>query len=339
MKRKGNLYEKLCKRDNLESAHKNASRHKSGRRSVIRFNEDLSTNIDKLHKSLSVGVFKPSECEYKTIKDRKKTRMLSIRPYSPDKVTQHGIINVMSPVWRDSFTRDTYTNLKDHGLHQCVERLKKDLHNDPCGTKYCLQIDLVQHYPLMNHNVIKESVRRKLKDKRLLGLIDGFVDTMQGLSLGDPLSGWIENVVMSPFDHKVKEVYHVMYYYRFQDDMVFLSGDKMALHRLRKETARDMSCIGQQIKGNWQVYPVDARGIDFIGYRFFHGYTILRKSIKQDIFRLISKYGSGEVSEDAFKKSMASRLGWLKWCDSHRLKKKIKQEITKAENKRKEKQK
>ena len=28
---------------------------------------------------------------------------------------------------------------------------------------------------------------------------------------------------------------------------------------------------------NWQVFPVDVRGIDFIGFRCFHGYTLLRK--------------------------------------------------------------
>lgn len=337
MKRHGGLYDRICDKRNVELAHENASKHKSRRPSVLKFNEDLDNNVSRISECLLDGTFKPTECVLRKVKDKRKYRVLSLRPYNKDKVIQHSMINVLGPIWRASFTKDTFSNLKGHGLHQCAERLKRDLHKDKDGTKYCLQIDLVQHYPTMSHDIIKYGVRRKIKDSRLLSLVDAFVDTMDGLSLGDPISGWLQNAVMSPFDHKVKEVYGVKYYYRFQDDMVFLSDDKESLRRLLVNVTSDMRALGQNVKGNWQIYEVDTRGIAFIGYRFFHGYTLLRKSIKKDIFRLISDYGKGKVSESAFKKSMASRLGWLKWCDSHRLQEKISIKIKEAQTKRKEK--
>lgn len=336
MNRKGGLYDRFLTKKNFEKAHENASRHKSGKSGVIKFNEDVDGNIGKLLKMHSSGSFTSTPCVNMGIKDRRKFRVLSIRPYAPDKVTQHGVINVIAPILRASFTRDTYTNLKGHGLHQCVVRLQRDLYNDYEGTKFCLQIDLKHHYPSMEHDVMKDSVRHKIKDKRIVSLIDDFIDTMPGLSLGDPVSGWIENAVMSPFDHKVKEVYGIRYYYRFQDDMVFLAADSGTLHRLLESVRADMSAIGQSIKDNWQIFPVDGRGIDFIGYRFFHGYTLLRKSIKRDIFRLIRKYAAGKVDDNAFEQSMASRMGWLTWCDSFRLRQKIYKEIEEAQIKRKE---
>ena len=35
-----------------------------------------------------------------------------------------------------------------------------------------------------------------------------------------------------------------------------------------------------QIKDNYQIFPVEFRGIDFVGYVFRHNYTRIRKGIK-----------------------------------------------------------
>ena len=35
-----------------------------------------------------------------------------------------------------------------------------------------------------------------------------------------------------------------------------------------------------QVKDNWQVFPLNKRGLDFVGYVFHPGYTKLRKRIK-----------------------------------------------------------
>lgn len=339
MKRFGNLYDKFLNRCNFELAHANASRHKTGKLCIVNFNKNKDGNIDSVVALLGEDRFSASQCMRKRIQDGKKERVLSIRPYNPDKIIQHGMINVFSPILRPSFTRDTYTNLKGRGLHQCVQRLKRDLYRDPEGTKYCLQIDLCQHYPCMSHDVMKRALRRKIKDRKMLELFDKFIDTMDGLSLGDPVSGWIENAVMSYFDHKVKEVYKIRYYYRFQDDMVFLSDDINVLHKLRLALDGDMGYIRQTVKHNWQIYPVDARGIDFIGYRFFHGYTLIRDSIKHDIFALLKRYEKGNIKKEKFRKSFESRMGWLVWADCYRLRKKILSELERIEKEMGEKEK
>ena len=38
-----------------------------------------------------------------------------------------------------------------------------------------------------------------------------------------------------------------------------------------------------RIKSNWQIFPVDARGVDFLGYVFYHTHTKIRKKVKQNI--------------------------------------------------------
>lgn len=338
MKRFNGIYEKFCTRTNLEQAEKNARKHKESKHYVKTFDINKDAKLDALEALHKSGDFKTSRYRKKVIQE-KKTRVLGILPYYPDRIRQHAIINVMKPIWVPSFTACTYSNLKGHGLHQCAMKLQKVLRKDPKGTQYCLQTDLVQHYPTMSHDVLKTEIQRKIKDRKMLELFDKFIDTMDGLSLGDPVSGWIENAVMSYFDHKVKEVYKIRYYYRFQDDMVFLSDDINVLHKLRLALDGDMGYIRQTVKHNWQIYPVDARGIDFIGYRFFHGYTLIRDSIKHDIFALLKRYEKGKIKKEKFRKSFESRMGWLVWADCYRLRKKILSELERIEKEMGEKEK
>lgn len=48
--------------------------------------------------------------------------------------------------------------------------------------------------------------------------------------------------------------------------------------------------LNLELKPNYQIFPVESRGIDFVGYKFYHTHVLLRKSIKMRMFRLINLY-------------------------------------------------
>ena len=103
--------------------------------------------------------------------------------------------------------------------------------------------------------------------------------------------------------------------------MVILGDDKSNLHHLFNEIASYMSTLGLDVKSNWQVFPVDSRGIDFVGYVFFHSHTMMRKSIKQTLCRRVSRMNKKESSftEMEFMRSISPWWGWAKHCDSKNL--------------------
>lgn len=70
-----------------------------------------------------------------------------------------------------------------------------------------------------------------------------------------------------------------------------------------------------ELKGNYQVFAVKDRGIDFIGYVFYHNYTLLRKSIKKNLARKVKRHCRSQT--------LASYKGWMKHCDSKHLQKKL----------------
>jgi hypothetical protein len=78
------------------------------------------------------------------------------------------------------------------------------------------------------------------------------------------------------------------------------------------------------VKGNYQVFPVEARGIDFLGYVFWHSHILLRKSIKKRFARKVKKYRS---YPEKLTLCYASYKGWATHCNSRNLVKKLSNEI------------
>lgn len=106
---------------------------------------------------------------------------------------------------------------------------------------------------------MKEIVRRKIKDPKLLRLIDKIIDSSPGLPIGNYLSQYLANLYLSPLDHFCKEALGIKYYFRYCDDIVILHASKDALHSIRKIIDSYLYFLKLEIKDNWQVFPVDAR--------------------------------------------------------------------------------
>jgi RNA-directed DNA polymerase len=77
----------------------------------------------------------------------------------------------------------------------------------------------------------------------------------------------------------------------------------------------DVSNLKLQVKDNYHIFPIDAQPLDFLGYEFHRGYTLLRKSIKQRFARAVA-IGAGPLT-------LASYWGWAKHCNSSHLMKKL----------------
>jgi hypothetical protein len=117
----------------------------------------------------------------------------------------------------------------------------------------------------------------------------------------------------------LKEEKGVKYYFRYADDIVILSDNKEWLHNLLVDMRRYLhDNLKLKVKKNWQVFPVDSRGIDFLGYVFFHTHTRLRKTIKQHLCRRVARMKKRKVmpTKAQYKQAIASWWGWCKYCDS-----------------------
>lgn len=273
-------------------------------------------NIQVLHEALINKTFKTSKYHTFYIYEPKEREIYQL-PYYPDRIVHHAIMNILEPIWMSVFTADTYSCIKGRGIHAIVRKLKSTL-KDKENTIYCLKLDIRKFYPSIDHDVLKEIIRRKIKDDDLLELLDAIIDSAGGVPIGNYLSQYFANLYLAYFDHWIKETKRVKYYYRYADDIIILNASKEQLHDLFnaiKEYLHDK--LKLQIKGNYQIFPVDVRGIDFVGYRFYHTHVLLRKSIKKNFARAVKR--AGKYS----KQVQSSYYGWAKHCNSRNLLKKL----------------
>lgn len=314
MKRKNNLFQKIVSIENLNEAEKKARLGKTKQYGVQLFDKSPEGNLQKLNEMLLNKVYRTSN--YETFKVfEPKERLVYRLPYYPDRILHHAIMNVMEPIFVSVFTSDSYSCIKGRGIHGAVKNLKKDLKNIE-NTRYCLKIDIVKFYPNVNHEILKIVLRKKIKDQDLLWLLDEIIDSAEGLPIGNYLSQYFANLYLTYFDHWIKEKKKVKYYYRYADDMVFLASSKEELHNLLHEIIEYLNInLKLKVKNNYQIFPVEKRGIDFVGYVFYHTHTLLRKSIKKSFARAIKKNKN--------KATIAAYKGWTNHANARNLMKKI----------------
>lgn len=314
MKRLNNLYQQICSPENLELADQRARKGKLQQYGVKQFDKNRVQNLQQLQQMLSAKTYKTSQYTTFVIYEPKEREVYRL-PYFPDRITHHAVMNILEPVFVSMFTADTYSCIKGKGIHAAVEAVKNAL-KDVAGTTYCLKLDIRKFYPSVDHDILKQILRRKFKDQDLLWLLAEIIDSADGLPIGNYLSQYFANLYLTGFDHWIKEVKRVKYYFRYADDLVILAADKPSLHALLADIRHYLQInLKLEIKPNYQVFPVDARSIDFVGYRFYHTHTLLRKSIKQNFARMLARR-----KNDA---SIASYTGWAKHCNSKNLLKKL----------------
>lgn len=315
MKRLGNIFHEICSLDNLRLADKKARKGKLTQLGVKQFDRNAETNLFLLHDALLNRTFRTSEYKVFKIKDPKEREVHRL-PYYPDRIVHHAVMNRLESMFMANFTADTFSCIKGKGIHGASYQLRKAL-QDTKNTQFCLKLDIKKFYHSVNHAILKALVRRKIKDKDLLWLLDEIIDSAEGLPIGNYLSQYLANYYLSPMDHWIKETLRVKHYFRYADDIVILGNNKKDLHAVLAQIREHMKVnLKLQVKENYQVFPVSSRGIDFVGYVHYHEVVYLRKGIKKRLCKAVLNGGNHL--------SAASYYGWLKHCDSKNLLKKLK---------------
>lgn len=285
MKRKGNLYERIISLSNLKEAVKIAKRGKSKQFGVKKFFEDEEEHLNIVHELLNHRKFKTSRYSEIEIFEPKQ-RIIARLPFYKDRLVHWAIMLHLRDIFVNCFISQTYSGIKGRGINKA----SYDLRGVIKSYQYCLKLDIKKFYENVDRDILKTLLRRKLKDKELLTLLDEIIDSYpKGLPLGSLLSQYFANFYLNYFDHYIKETLKVKDYFRYMDDLVILSNSKEDLHNIFKHLKEYLATLKLEIKGNYQVFPIDDRGIDFVGFRHYTTHTLLRKSIKKNYVKSKNK--------------------------------------------------
>lgn len=327
----GRIYERISDVSNINLADESARKNKIKSRKYIaehdKFkafeNYDLSEDLKNFtYKTSPYSKFKVYE---------PKERIIYKLPYYPDRICHHAILNVLKFYWERLFIYQTYSCIKGRGIHKCLKDVKKAL-VDKKNTRYCLEIDIKKFYPSINHQVLKDEIRKKIKDKHTLWLLDELIDSVKtipgykekGVPIGNWTSQYFGNLILTPLDRFCKQELKCRYYFRYADDIRILSNNKNYLKKVLCCIKLSCKQLKLKVKNTYRIVDMKKNGTDFLGYVMLRNHVLLRKRMKLKMFRTIRKFLEGKITEDKFQRLFNSYRGWLKYCNSKHLLQKIK---------------
>ncbi len=326
MKRYDNLYKTITSLENLSLAHTSARKGKLNYGEVRFVDKHLLKCLSNIQADLVNHTFKSSYYRNFYISDRGKKRQVSVLRYYPDRIVHWALMLVVEPILINNFIDTTYAAIPKRGTHAALSKLHKYM-KDKKGTTYCLKLDVKKFFQNINKEILKELFRRKIKCKSTLWLLDEIIDSFDteskiGIPIGNYTSQYFGNFYLSYFDHWLKNEKHVKYYLRYMDDMIIFSESKEHLHSLFLEIQQYLhEKLKLKIKENWQIFPTAIRGVDFVGYRTFYDFTLLRQRTKRRLKKRIKRMLEVKTLSENDLCVLASYNGILSHCDSYRLRK------------------
>jgi len=324
MRRHGNLWEKITNIENIRLAFHKAALNKNSHLNVQKTKNNLEERLENIRLSLINKTFTTSQYWEKVIFEPKK-RTIYILPFYPDRIIQHALMNLIAPIWDNMFIHDSYACRDKKGLHAGSMRTMEFVRRN----KYVLKCDISKFYPSMNHDILLEIIKRKIKCPDTLWLIENIIRSFPGennVPIGNFTSQWFGNLYMNEVDqfvkHELQKKYGHIDYVRYCDDFCLFNNDKKILKTAREEIRK---FLDEELKlkfSKCDIFPIK-HGVDFLGYRHFDNYILLRKRTTKRVRRRLTAlprlYEKKKITAEQFRSSVASTWGWLKHANTHNL--------------------
>jgi retron-type reverse transcriptase len=332
------LWERIIDFENLYRAFCEASGGKRYRREALKFKSNLEENLIILQNELEWDMYKPAP--YRQFYVYEPKRRLISAPTFRDRVVHHALCQIIEPLFENIFIYETFACRKGKGTHAAVVHAQRcaRIARHTWGDFYVLKCDIKSFFPSVDQDILKRIIRRYISDKKTMHLFDVIIRSYEspdqdgkGIPIGALTSQLGANIVLTPFDHWVKEDNHVRLYARYMDDFIILHKEKEYLWEL---LCKIENYIHDELKMNLNpktgIFP-EKNGIDFCGYRIWATHLKPRKSTIKRAKKRLRKMTrvdktNPEIYEHA-KASLMSFFGYIRHCQGWRTTKSILQGV------------
>ena len=266
-----------------------------------------------------------------------KRRRISAAPFR-DRVVHHAVHAVIAPLFERGFIAHSYANRADKGTHRAVRRYERlrDRH------RYVLRADIFRYFPAIDHEVLKVDVRRRIRCRRTLNVLDLIVDgsnpqepvhvhypgdnlftpyeRRRGLPIGNLTSQLFANVYLDRFDHYVTEVLRAPYL-RYVDDFALFADDRAQLEAWRGRAESFLARRRLSLHPEKTYVAPTAAPATFLGFELRAGGRRRLPEANVRRFRnrlrgLRDRWRAGTVSQEEVEQRV-SRLGGARGARRH----------------------
>ncbi len=318
-----------------------ASRGKRGRMSTSQFEHRLADRLLELQHELRVGAYRPGEYTHFYIHEPKRRR-ISAAPFR-DRVVHHALCNIIEPEFERRFIPDSYANRPGKGTHRAVDRL----HRFACSHRYVLRLDIVKHFPAIDHQILYDGLTGVIHDDGIRELIHrillsgaGVLDQEyemvwfpgddllapcrpRGLPIGNLTSQFWSNCYLHPLDLFVKRELGCSAYLRYVDDFALFSNSKRQLWNWKRAIIGRLASLRLTVHERAaQVIPV-GHGIPWLGFVIYpERRRVKARKVRHATRRLSGCFDAWKKGEISFAEFDAGVQGWInhvRYADSWRL--------------------
>lgn len=228
MKRKNNLYERIYNFDNICAAFKDVASNTKNKVKVNNYTDYKCINIYRIYRTLKDNNYNVGEYTIFKIYEPKERVIISQKMF--DKIINHLISRqILEPALHPCLVDENVAARKNKGTKAGLEYFYK--YNRICNLKYkkyyILKGDISKYFTSIDHDILKEKLKKKIKDKKALNIVFKLIDSnKEGLGIGSMSSQILAVFFLNDFDHFVKEILKIKYYVRFQDDFLIYHESK-----------------------------------------------------------------------------------------------------------------
>ncbi len=306
MKIYNNLFPIIISPTNLFKAWDVFKSDKGNKPDVIHFELELEENIFQLYRDLKNESYKHGAYKGFWIRDPKVRHIhkATVR----DRVLHHAIFKVLNPVFEPTFISNSFSCRIGKGTHKGVETLSTLLRKasrNNTQTCYALKCDIQKFFDSVDHQILFEILKNKIKDEKTLNLLEeiissytaqpvlqerererererGFALRAKGIPIGNLTSQMFTNIYMNEFDQFVKHGLKIKNYVRYTDDFIIISQNEDYLKQIIPALQNFLS---EKLELGLHPKKITIKkfhqGIDFLGYVNFPQHRLLRTKTKK----------------------------------------------------------
>lgn len=256
MKRKNNLYQEICKIENIISAFNEVCRNTNNKKKVQNYKQYKSIYISRICNVLNNKTYKVGKYNVFTIYEPKERRIVSQN--LQDKVINHLVARyILYPVVMPCLIEQNVASRKNKGTRKGLEYAK--IYDTKCKIKYknyyILKFDISKFFASIDQEILKEKIKRKIKDEDALDIIFKIIDSEeQGLGIGSMTSQCLAIFYLNDLDHFIKEKLKLKYYIRYQDDGLIFHESKEYLKICFKEIEKFLDKEHLKLNNKSRIY-------------------------------------------------------------------------------------
>lgn len=345
-----NVFDQIFSMENLYAALEDASSGRRYNRDVLYFNLNAWEMLNDIRQEVYSGMYSIERYFIFYVYEPKKRMIMSIR--FRHRVVQWAVYRVVNPLLVKGYIKDSYGCIADRGNLRAMQRLRYWLTQVSRRDErwYYLKLDISKYFYRISHRILKKILAKKIKDDRLLRVLDAIIDCGHtpfglppgkgpgdvpmeerlydvGMPVGNLMSQMFANLYLDVLDQFCKRVLRIRHYVRCMDDVIILSDSKAQLREWKDRIAAFLAEeLALQLNKKTCIRPV-SQGIEFVGYRVWADRAVIRKSTTLHMKKVLrakkEAYRAKEITLEQASDPLTAYLGMLKHCDCEAFRNKL----------------